>query len=142
MARILGVDLPSERKIQFALTAIYGVGPALAKHILSETKISEEKRAKDLSDVEVSQLQKEIEKYPVEGDLGRMITQNIRRLEEIGSYRGSRHKKGLPARGQRTKSNSRTRRGKRQTVGAMRKEVRSQMTQKAPGDQKGGKVSG
>src|SRR3990167_10015161 len=123
MARILGVDLPSERKIQFALTAIYGVGPALAKKILSETKISEEKRAKDLSDVEVSQLQKEIEKYPVEGDLGRMITQNIRRLEEIGSYRGSRHKKGLPARGQRTKSNARTRRGKRKTVGTVKKEM-------------------
>src|SRR3990167_3338321 len=120
MARILGVDLPSERKIQFALTTIYGVGPVLAKKIVSEARIPEEKRAKDLTDAEVSQLQKEVEKYPVEGDLGRTIAQNIRRLEEIGSYRGYRHKRGLPVRGQRTRSNSRTKRGKRQTVGAMR----------------------
>ncbi|MDP2720897.1 MAG: 30S ribosomal protein S13 [bacterium] len=139
MARILGVDLPSERKIQFALTAIYGVGPVLAKKIISEARIPEEKRAKDLTDAEVSQLQKEVEKYPVEGDLGRTIAQNIRRLEEIGSYRGYRHKRGLPVRGQRTKSNSRTKRGKRQTVGARRKEMRSQMTQKVPSEQKGGK---
>ena len=130
MARIVGVDLPSDRKIQFALTDIYGIGPTLAKRIISETKIPEEKRARDLSEEEVSKLQKSIENFTVEGDLRRLVTQNIRRLEEIGSYRGIRHKKSLPVRGQRTRSNSRTKRGKRQTVGAIKKEVRAQMSDK------------
>ena len=97
----------------------------MAEKILAATKISVEKRVKDLSEEEISKLQKEVEKYTVEGDLRRLIAQNIRRLEEIGAYRGIRHRKGLPARGQRTRSNARTKRGKRQTVGAIRKELRT-----------------
>jgi small subunit ribosomal protein S13 len=130
MARIVGVDLPSERKIEFALTTIYGVGYTSAKKIVEETKISKEKRVKNLTEEEILKLQKAVENYPVEGDLRRITTQSIRRLEEIGAYRGLRHKKGLPARGQRTRSNARTKRGKRQTVGAIKKEMRSQAAQK------------
>ncbi len=136
MARIVGVDLPGERKIEFALTLIYGIGFALAKNIVEETKISSEKRVRSLSEEEISKLQKAVESYLVEGDLRRMITQNIRRLEEIGAYRGIRHKRGLPARGQRTRSNARTKRGKRQTVGAIKKEMRGQVAQKTQGEQK------
>ncbi len=136
MARIVGVDLPSERKIEFALTLIYGIGSVLAKNIVEETKISSEKRIRSLSEEEISKLQKAVESYPVEGDLRRVTTQNIRRLEEIGAYRGIRHKRGLPARGQRTRSNARTKRGKRQTVGAIKKEMRGQMAQKTQGEQK------
>src|SRR3990167_3123485 len=138
MARIVGVDLPSERKIQFALTDIYGIGPTLAKRIISETKIPEEKRARDLSEEEVLKLQKSIENFTVEGDLRRLVAQNIRRLEEIGSYRGTRHRRGLTARGQRTRSNARTKRGKRQTVGAMRKELRTKIAQKETNEEKQG----
>ena len=136
MARIVGVELPSERKIEFALTLIYGIGSDLAKNIVEETKISSEKRVRSLSEEEISKLQKAVESYPVEGDLRRVTTQNIRRLEEIGAYRGIRHKRGLPARGQRTRSNARTKRGKRQTVGAIKKEMRGQMAQKTQGEQK------
>jgi small subunit ribosomal protein S13 len=136
MARIVGVDLPSERKIEFALTDIYGIGITSAKKIVEETKISAEKRVKSLTEEEVLRLQKAVENYPVEGDLRRVTTQSIRRLEEIGSYRGLRHKKGLPARGQRTRSNARTKRGKRQTVGAIKKEMRGQMVQKPQAEQK------
>jgi small subunit ribosomal protein S13 len=125
MARIAGIELPTNRKILYALPVIYGVGIPLAEKILAATKISVEKRVKDLSEEEISKLQKEVEKYTVEGDLRRLIAQNIRRLEEIGAYRGIRHRKGLPARGQRTRSNARTKRGKRQTVGAIRKELRT-----------------
>ncbi|MCH7541228.1 30S ribosomal protein S13 [Patescibacteria group bacterium] len=131
MARIVGVDLPNERKVQFSLTVIYGIGPSLARRMVEDAKIPEEKRVKDLSEEEVSKLQKAIENFTVEGDLRRVVTQNIRRLEEIGSYRGIRHKRGLPVRGQRTRSNSRTKRGKRQTVGAIKKEMRSQIGEKA-----------
>lgn len=131
MARIVGVDLPNEKKVQFALTDIYGIGLSLARRMIEDAKIPEEKRVKNLTEEEISKLQKAIENFTVEGDLRRVITQNIRRLEEIGSYRGIRHKRGLPARGQRTRSNSRTKRGKRQTVGAIKKEMRSQVGEKA-----------
>ncbi|HEX7456300.1 MAG TPA: 30S ribosomal protein S13 [Candidatus Nanoarchaeia archaeon] len=137
MARIVGVDLPNERKIQFALTTIYGVGPALAKKIVEIAKIPIDKRVKSLTEEEVSRLQKAVETYPVEGDLRRVVAQNIRRLEEIGSYRGVRHKRGLPVRGQRTRSNARSKRGKRQTVGAIKKAMRGQLAQKPQGEQKG-----
>ncbi len=136
MVRVVGVDLPSERKIEFALTVIYGIGPTLAKKMVKETKILSDKRVKNLSEEEISKLQKAIENHPVEGDLRRVVTQNIRRLEETGSYRGLRHKKGLPARGQHTRSNARTKRGRRQTVGAIKKEMRSQVAQKTLGEQK------
>jgi small subunit ribosomal protein S13 len=128
MARIAGVDLPENRKVEFALPVLYGIGLTLAKEIVENAKVSKDKRVKELTDEEISRLQKEVEKHPIEGDLRRVENQNIRRLEEINSYRGSRHRKGLPARGQRTKSNARTKRGKRQTIGAVSKEAR----QKAP----------
>ena len=136
MARITGVDLPSERQIIYALPVIYGIGPALAKKIAVTAKVATEKKVSDLSEEEISRLQKEVEKYPVEGDLRRAVAANIRRLEEIGSYRGIRHRKGLPARGQRTRSNARTKRGKRQTIGAIRKELRTVVTQKTKGETK------
>lgn len=129
MARISGVDIPGEKTIVFALTAVYGVGPIIAKKIVGASKIPAEKRAKELSDEEVSKLQKEVGKFPVEGELRRLVSTNIKRLEELGSYRGIRHKKGLPARGQRTRSNARTKRGKRRTVGAMKKAIRAKMGQ-------------
>lgn len=127
MARILGVELPSERTVVYGLPVIYGVGIHLAKKIVEAAKIPADKRIKDLSDEEVSKLQKEIGKYPAEGELRRIVSSNIKRLEEIGSYRGLRHKRGLPANGQRTRSNARTKRGRRQTVGAMKKAMRAKM---------------
>jgi small subunit ribosomal protein S13 len=126
MARITGVELPENRKVLYALPVIYGIGPSLSEKIVKAAGVSTEKRVKDLSGDEVSKLQKEVEKYPVEGELRRVVSQNIKRLEEIGSYRGTRHKKALPARGQRTRSNARTKRGKRLTVGAIRKELKTQ----------------
>lgn len=131
MARIVGVELPNNQIIEFALTAIYGIGLASAKKIIESTKLSPEIRVNKLSEDDLSKIKKEIENYQIEGDLRRTVTQNIRRLEEIGSYRGLRHKKSLPVRGQRTRSNSRTKRGKRQTVGAMKKDARAAASQKA-----------
>ena len=131
MARISGIDLPNNRQIIYALPVIYGVGQTLARKIAVAAKVEVAKKVSDLSEGEISRLQKEVERYTVEGDLRRVVAANIRRLEEIGSYRGIRHKKGLPARGQRTRSNARTKRGKRQTIGAVRKELKSTVTQKA-----------
>lgn len=114
MARIVGVDLPRKKKIRFALPYIFGVGPSLSVKILAATGIDPDKRVDDLSESEVTALKEEIEShYQVEGDLRRMEGLNIKRLIEINSYRGQRHRKGLPARGQRTKTNARTRRGRR-----------------------------
>ncbi|OGY25991.1 MAG: 30S ribosomal protein S13 [Candidatus Woykebacteria bacterium RBG_16_44_10] len=138
MARIAGIELPINRKIIYALPIIYGIGSSLSQKIIETSKVSGDKRVKDLSEEEVSKLQKEVDKYTVEGDLRRLIAQDIRRLEEIGSYRGTRHRRGLPARGQRTRSNARTKRGKRQTIGAMRKELRTKVTQKGTGEEKQG----
>lgn len=123
MARLAGVDIPNEKLIETALTYVYGIGPTTAKKLLVVTGIDAKKRAKDLSDTELAALQAEINKsqLAVEGELRRKVTQNIRRLQENGSYRGTRHKLGLPTRGQRTKSNARTRKGKRKTVGGMKK---------------------
>ncbi|MDD2702597.1 MAG: 30S ribosomal protein S13 [Candidatus Omnitrophica bacterium] len=113
MPRLVGVDIPKEKRIDVALRYLYGVGNFLADKILQETKISPEKRAKDLSEEEVSRLTMAIQKlgYKVEGDLRREVSQNIKRLIDIQSWRGMRHKKGLPVRGQRTRTNSRTRKG-------------------------------
>ena len=122
MPRICGVDLPKGKRIDIALSYIYGIGRALSDDILKKANISPSTRAKDLTEEEVSKLSTIIQgDYKVEGDLRREISTNIKRLIDIGCYRGSRHKKGLPARGQRTHTNARTRKGPRKTVGITRK---------------------
>ena len=115
MPRILGVDIPKEKRIEIALTYLYGVGRNLSNKILKEAGINPDKRAKDLNEDEISYITNTIQKggYKVEGDLRREISQNIKRLMDIGSWRGMRHKKGLPVRGQRTRTNARTRKGPR-----------------------------
>lgn len=125
MPRILGVDIPKEKRVEIALTYLYGVGRALSGRILKEAGINPDKRAKDLTEEEVSHITNTIQKvgYRVEGDLRRDISQNIKRLMDIGSWRGLRHKKGLPVRGQRTRTNSRTRKGPRKGGMAIIKKV-------------------
>ncbi|MBI4038544.1 30S ribosomal protein S13 [Candidatus Daviesbacteria bacterium] len=123
MARIAGVDLPENKRVDIGLTYIFGIGRSNVVSIIKDTGVDGAKRVKDLTEEEINKLQKELEKFKVEGDLRQEIEQNIKRLEEIGSYRGLRHRKGLPTRGQRTRSNARTKRGKRKTVGTVRKEV-------------------
>jgi small subunit ribosomal protein S13 len=115
MPRILGVDIPKEKRIEIALTYLYGVGRTLSNRILKEMGISPDKRAKDLTEEEVSHITNALQKsgFRLEGDLRRDISQNIKRLIDIGSWRGLRHKKGLPVRGQRTRTNARTRKGPR-----------------------------
>ncbi|MCR4433381.1 MAG: 30S ribosomal protein S13 [Coprothermobacterota bacterium] len=121
MARIAGVDLPKEKRIDIALSYIYGIGRPLAKKILAQTPIDPGKRVKDLTESEVNLLREIIAKnHRVEGDLRKEVVQNIRRLIEIGSYRGLRHKRGMPVRGQRTRTNARTRKGPKRTVGVKR----------------------
>ncbi|BCU80417.1 30S ribosomal protein S13 [Polycladomyces abyssicola] len=122
MARIAGVDLPREKRIEIALTYIYGIGRSTAKKILAETGINPDTRTRDLTEDEVSKLRSYIDKnLVVEGDLRREVALNIKRLIEIGSYRGIRHRRGLPVRGQRTKTNARTRKGPRRTVANKKK---------------------
>ena len=124
MARIAGVDLPREKRIEVALTYIFGVGDSSSKQILAEAGVSPDTRVRDLTETEVSKLREAIERgHQVEGDLRRQISMNIRRLMEIGSYRGLRHRRGLPVRGQRTRTNARTRKGPRRTVGVRRKKT-------------------
>lgn len=123
MARIAGVDLPSEKRVDIGLTYIFGIGRANVRQVIESSKVEGAKRIKDLTEDEISKLQKAVEQFKVEGDLRREIAQNVRRLEDIGTYRGLRHRKGLPARGQRTRSNARTKKGKRKTVGTVRKDV-------------------
>ncbi|HIE36430.1 MAG TPA: 30S ribosomal protein S13 [Candidatus Omnitrophica bacterium] len=122
MPRILGVDIPKDKKIKIALRYIYGIGPANALEVLSATGVDPEKRAHQLSEEEISQIASYIQShYKIEGELKREVSQNIRRLIEIGCYRGTRHKKGLPVRGQRTRCNARTRKGPRPRVGGIKK---------------------
>ena len=122
MPRILGVDIPKNKKIRFSLRYIYGIGPARADEILKNTGIDPDKRAYELSDEEISKIASYIQShYKVEGELRREVAQNIRRLIDIGCYRGIRHKKGLPVRGQRTRCNARTRKGPRPRVGGIKK---------------------
>ncbi|NCO41680.1 MAG: 30S ribosomal protein S13 [Armatimonadetes bacterium CG_4_10_14_3_um_filter_66_18] len=122
MARIAGVDLPKEKRIDIALTYIYGLGRASSQKILGKVKIDPGTRVQDLADTDVAKLREELESaYTLEGDLRRELTANIKRLIEIGSYRGLRHRRGLPVRGQRTSTNARTRKGPRKTVGIRRK---------------------
>ncbi len=116
MARIANVNLPKEKRIEAALTAIFGIGRSLSTKILDEAKIEKDKKVKDLSDGEIDMLRKLIEKYPTEGDLKRKVAMDVKHLQEIGSYRGFRHKRGMPVRGQRTRYNARTRKGKKKTV--------------------------
>lgn len=123
MARIAGIDLPENKRVDIGLTYIFGIGRANVVKVIKDAQVEEGKRIKDLTEEEINRIQKIVDKFKVEGDLRQDIEQNIKRLEEIGSYRGLRHRKGLPSRGQRTRSNARTKRGKRKTVGTIRKEV-------------------
>ncbi|MFO8191790.1 MAG: 30S ribosomal protein S13 [Bacillota bacterium] len=122
MARIAGVDLPRDKRVEIALSYIYGIGRNRATDILSHTGVNPDTRVKDLTEDELSRLREFIDKnYNVEGDLRREVALNIKRLVEIGCYRGIRHRRGLPVRGQKTKNNARTRKGPRKTVGVRRK---------------------
>jgi len=125
MARIAGLELDDNWKVEFALTRVKGIGWPLAGKIIESLKIERSKRMKDLTPDEISKIAAELEKYETEGDLFRKVRANITRLQTIGSYRGSRHSKNLPVRGQRTRVNARTKRGKRKTIGAFKKEVLS-----------------
>ena len=116
MARIVGVDIPNEKRVVVSLTYIYGIGDTTAKKICKGAKVSEDIRVKDLTDDQLAALRNEIGKYHVEGDLRREVALNIKRFGEIGCYRGIRHRHGLPVRGQRTRTNARTRKGKRKTI--------------------------
>ena len=121
MARIAGVDIPNDKRVVISLTYVYGIGKPLAQDILKAVNISEDRRVKDLSEEELTKIRNEVSKYKLEGDLRREVSLNIKRLTEIGSYRGLRHRKGLPVRGQSTKTNARTRKGPRKTIANKKK---------------------
>ncbi|MFH1512363.1 MAG: 30S ribosomal protein S13 [Bacillota bacterium] len=124
MARIAGVDLPNEKRVEVGLTYIFGIGLATAQSILDSTGINPDTRCKDLNETEVSKLREYIERHvKAEGDLRREVSMNIKRLIEIGSYRGVRHRRGLPVRGQNTKTNARTRKGPKRTVAGKKKTI-------------------
>ena len=126
MARISGVTIPSEKQVWVALTYVYGIGPKTSSDILTAAKVEPTVRVKDLTDAEIGRIQEILnEKYTVEGELQRIVAGNIKRLKDINAYRGLRHKANLPSRGQRTKTNARTRRGKKTTVGGTAKKVAS-----------------
>ncbi len=117
MARIAGIDLPNEKRVEIGLTYVYGIGRSRSNEILDKTGINPDTRCRDLTEAEVSRLREVIDgEYVVEGDLRRDLAMNIKRLQEIGSYRGLRHRRGLPVRGQRTRTNARTRKGRKKTV--------------------------
>ncbi|MBD3296969.1 MAG: 30S ribosomal protein S13 [Candidatus Omnitrophica bacterium] len=132
MPRIIGVDIPNDKRIEIGLTYLYGIGPTRATMIVDEANIDPSKKARDLTDEEVTTIAKIIQdRYQVEGDLRRMTINNIKRLMSIGCYRGTRHKRNLPCRGQRTKTNSRTRKGPKRVVGAFKdKAARAAMRSK------------
>ena len=121
MARIAGVDIPNDKRVVISLTYVYGIGKPLAQEILKTINISEDRRVKDLSEEELTKIRNEVAKYKVEGDLRREVALNIKRLMEIGCYRGMRHRKGLPVRGQNTRNNARTRKGPRHTIANKKK---------------------
>jgi len=127
MARIAGIDLQDNWKVDFALTKIKGLGWPLSEKIMKDTGIDTKKRISDLTSEEINKITAELEKYQIEGDLARAVRGNIQRLQVIGSYRGLRHSRNLPVRGQRTRTNARTKRGKRKTVGAFKKEILSKI---------------
>lgn len=133
MVRLLGINLPDEKRIDYALTLLYGIGWSTSAKIIDQVGIPAGKKVKELSEMELNKVIAVIEKdYLVEGSLREEVAENIQRLKEIGSYKGHRHTKGLPVAGQRTRSNARTKRGKRKTVGALKKEVWSKMEQQKP----------
>nr|B8HMS6.1 RecName: Full=Small ribosomal subunit protein uS13; AltName: Full=30S ribosomal protein S13 [Cyanothece sp. PCC 7425] len=121
MARIAGVDLPRDKRVEIGLTYIYGIGLTRSQHILAETGVNPDTRIRELTDADISALRTAVEAYQVEGDLRRLENMNIKRLQDIGCYRGRRHRMGLPVRGQRTRTNARTRRGGRRTVAGKKK---------------------
>ncbi len=124
MARIAGVNLPREKRLEVALTYIYGIGPSTARQIAAELGLSSDEKVRDLTDAEITKLRSYIDgNLEVEGDLRRERSQNVKRLQEIGAYRGVRHRRGLPANGQRTKTNARTRKGPKKTVGRGKKKA-------------------
>ena len=130
MARMLGVTLPDEKRIDYALTILYGIGWSNVKTILSQTGIEASKKVKEVTEEDFKKIIEVIEKnYKVEGYLREAVNENVKRLREIGSYRGIRHIRGLPVYGQRTKANARTKRGKRKTVGALKKEMWAKLEQ-------------
>ena len=125
MARIAGIDVPPNKRVEIALTYIFGIGPSTSKQIVHDSRLNNETRVKDLTEEEVNRLREIIDRdYKVEGDLRREVSLNIKRLTEIGCYRGVRHRRGLPVHGQRTRTNARTKRGTRRTVGAHKKAVK------------------
>ena len=133
MPRLLGVDLPGRKRVEYSLRYIYGIGPALAREIVEKAKVPAAKKADELTDEEVNKILHILQEYTTEGDLRREVSQNIRRLISINCSRGIRHRKGLPVRGQRTRTNARTRKGPRKTVGAVRgKDARSAAKTEAP----------
>ncbi|HET7629013.1 MAG TPA: 30S ribosomal protein S13 [Bacillales bacterium] len=121
MARIAGVDIPRDKRVVISLTYIYGIGKPMSQKILKEAGVSEDTRVRDLTEEELGRIREVINQYKVEGDLRREVRMNIKRLIEIGSYRGLRHRRGLPTRGQHTKNNSRTRKGPRRTIANKKK---------------------
>ena len=125
MARIAGIDIPEDKRVEVSPTYIYGIALALSKRILKESGVSPDIRVKNLTEAQVAQIRDQIAKIQiqVEGELKRVVSQNIKRLQEIKSYRGLRHRHGLPVRGQRTRSNARTRKGKRKTVGGLKRKI-------------------
>ncbi|AKJ64933.1 30S ribosomal protein S13 [Kiritimatiella glycovorans] len=127
MPRVIGVDIPGRKRLEYALCYIYGIGPTMARQVTRQAELDPAKKADELTDEEITRLSNVLQSgYQVEGDLRRQVSQNIRRLISIGSYRGLRHRRGLPVRGQRTKTNARTRKGGKKTVGAIRgKEARA-----------------
>lgn len=137
--RVAGVNIPDEKRIDIALSYIYGIGRGNAHDVLKKAHIEPSKRTKELTEEETGRIQKVLETYKIEGDLRADVYNAVKRLKEIGSYRGLRHARNLPVRGQRTRSNARTKRGKRVTIGAIRKEVAERMglIQKAPPKERG-----
>lgn len=125
--RISGINIPDEKRVDIALTYLYGIGRSNVYDVLKKAKVETSKRAKSLTEDEQKRIQKALEEYKIEGDLRAEVSGSIKRLKEIGAYRGIRHSKNLPVRGQRTRSNARTKRGKRVTIGAIKKEVAQKM---------------
>lgn len=124
MARIQGVDIPNEKVVVVSLTYIYGIGPSTARNICKAANVPEGKRVKDLTEEEFTRIRNEVSHYKTEGDLRREVAMNIKRLQEIGCYRGIRHRRGMPVRGQRTKTNARTRKGPRKTIANKKEAVK------------------
>ncbi len=130
MARIAGHELNDKDRVVYSLTKIKGIGMQLSKRVMTAANISFDKRVRDLSPEDISRITEAVEKFPIEGDLIRQVRTNVARLSQTGSFRGYRHNKNLPARGQRTRHNARTKRGKRKTIGAFKKEMLAKSTQK------------